>query len=209
MSNPLDATQFTLESAERIARVVRAAELGSPQARALTFDRIDYQRKQKVFRVCTFTGAWAIDSSKTVTFKNVTSTPNTVSAVNLFFPIGTAQTATLDCAIAKDGTAWYLIDVPMQTATAIFIGATTAGVVITSTATGISVSSTATASYVTDVSLSGSLNTSSCSITIGKTLATASKTFITSTATAVFIGATATAVRVSNTYTGTYLRLGY
>ena len=209
MSNPLDATQFTLESAERIARVVRAAELGSPQARALTFDRIDYQRKDKVFRVCTFTGAWQIGDSKIVTFRNVTATPNTASAVNLFFPIGTGHTSTMACAVAKDGTAWYLIDVPFQTATAVFIGTTSTGVVVTSTATGISVSSTASASYVTDISLSGSLNTSSCSITIGKTLTTASRTFITGTATAVFIGTTATSVRISDTYTGTYLRFGY
>jgi hypothetical protein len=227
MSNPLDATQFTLESAERIARVVRSAELGSPQARALTFDRVDAQRKERVFRVCTFTGSWPIGDSKTVTFRNVTSTPNTVSAVNLFFPIGTPQTSTLNCAVAKDGTAWYLSDVPMQTATAVFIKATQSGVVVTSTATGISVTSTArgisvgstaTISYVTDVSISAALNTSSCSISIGKSLTTASSTFVTGTATATFVTGTATAlfvtgtatsVQVSDTYTGTYLRFGY
>jgi hypothetical protein len=209
MSKPTDATQFTLESAERIARVVRAAELGSPEARALTFDRVDAQRKEKVFRVCTFTGSWAINSSKTVTFRNVTSTPNTVSAVNLFFPIGTPQTSTLNCAVAKDGTAWYLIDVPMQTATAIFIGSTQTGVAVTTTATGMSVSLTATMSYVTDIALSASLNTSSCSIIIGKTLTTASSTVLTGTATSVFVTGTATAVRVNDTYTGTYLRFGY
>jgi hypothetical protein len=208
MSNPLDATQFTLESAERIARVVRAAELGSPQARPLTFDSVP-QQPSKVFRICTFTGAWPIGDSKIVTFRNVTTTPNTASAVNLFFPIGTGQTSTMACAVAKDGTAWYLIDVPLQTATAVFIGTTSTGVIVTSTATGISVSSSATASYVTDIALSGSLNTSSCSITISKTLTTASRTFITGTATAVFIGATATTVQVRDTYTGTYLRIGY
>lgn len=227
MSTPGDPTQFTRESAERIARVVRAVELGSPQARALTFDRIDYQRKDKVFRVCTFTGAWSIGDSKTVTFRNVTTTPNTVSAVNLFFPIGTAQTSTLTCAVAKDGTAWYLIDVPMQTATAIFIKSTQSGVVVSSTATGIavtstaqgvSVGSTATISYITDVTISAALNTSSCSISIGKTLATASSmfvtgtataTFVTGTSTALFVTGTATSVQVSDTYTGTYIRFGY
>ena len=228
MSNPLDATQFTLESAERIARVVRAAELGSPQARALTFERVDAApRKEKVFRVCTFTGAWAIGDSKTVTFRNVTTTPNTVSAVNLFFPVGTGQASTLNCAVAKDGTAWYLIDVPMQTATAIFIKSTQSsvlvtgtatGIAVTSTARGISVGSTATISYVTDVNISASLNTSSCSISIGKSLTTASSTFVTGTATATFVSGTATAlfvtgtattVQVSDTYTGTYLRFGY
>jgi hypothetical protein len=189
MSKPQEPTQFTRESAERIARVVRAAELAVPQARPLTFDRIDPQRK--IFRVCTFTGSWAIGSAKTVTFRNVTNTPNTVSAVNLFFPISSAPTATINCAVAKDGTAWYLVDVPLQTATAVFIS---------STQTAIAITTIATSSYVTDVTLSASLNTSSCSITIGKTLTTASSTFVTSTA---------TAVRVNNTYTGTYLLFGY
>jgi hypothetical protein len=61
----------------------------------------------KVFRVCTYTGAWSIDTDKTVTFKGVTSTPNTVTARNIFSNL--SQTGTLNCAIAKDGTAWYLI----------------------------------------------------------------------------------------------------
>jgi hypothetical protein len=227
MTRPKDPTQFTQESAERIARVVRAAELAVPQARPLTFDRVDVVQKAKAFRVCTFTGAWSIDSAKTVTFRNVTSTPNTVSAYNLFFPVGTGQTSTLNCAVAKDGTAWYLIDVPMQTATAIFIRATQTGIAVTTTATGIAVTTTATGvsvgatstlSYVTDVTISASLNTSSCSISIGKTLATASSTFVTGTATATFVTGTSTAlfvtgiatsVQVSDTYTGTYLRFGY
>jgi len=65
----------------------------------------------KVFRVCTFTGAWSINATKTVTFKGVTATPNTVAATNLFAAItGTTVTSTFrNCAIAKDGTAWYLI----------------------------------------------------------------------------------------------------
>lgn len=62
----------------------------------------------KAFRVCTFTGAWAINAQKTVTFRGVTSTPNTASATNLFANI-TAATGTRNCAIAKDGTSWYLI----------------------------------------------------------------------------------------------------
>jgi hypothetical protein len=188
---PQDPTQFTRESAERVARVVRAAELAVPQARPLAFDRVDVVQNAKAFRVCTFTGAWSIDSAKTVTFRNVTTTPNTVSAVNLFFPIASAPTAAVNCAVARDGTAWYLIDVPMQAATAVFIGTTAAGVAITSTATS---------SYVSDVSISATLNTSSCSITIGKTLTTASSTFVTGTA---------TAVRVAESYTATYLRFGY
>lgn len=61
----------------------------------------------KVFRICTFTGAWSISASKTVTFKYQTNSPNTASAVNLFFDI--PDDGIKNCAIAKDGTAWHLI----------------------------------------------------------------------------------------------------
>lgn len=104
----LEPTQFTRESAERIANVVRAAELASPAARPLSFERVDTPQKQRLFRVCTFTGAWSINATKTVTFKNQTATPNTVAAVNLFAAI-TAASGSRNCAIGKDGTAWYLI----------------------------------------------------------------------------------------------------
>lgn len=60
------------------------------------------------FRICTFTGAWDKAASKTVNFRGVTATPNTVSAVNLFTDIK-AATGSKNCAVAKDGTAWYLI----------------------------------------------------------------------------------------------------
>jgi len=63
----------------------------------------------KVFRVCTFTGAWAINTDKTVTFRGVTATPNTVIATNLFSTVGGTASSTKNCAIARDGTAWYLI----------------------------------------------------------------------------------------------------
>jgi hypothetical protein len=122
----------------------------------------------KVFRICTFTGSWSINATKTVTFKNQTATPNTVSAVNLFFPFPAPASAT-DCAIAKEGTAWYLIDVPFEAATAVFVGAT---------------SST---SVMTDVTLSASLNTSACTISIGKTLVTSSVTIVSSTFTATLL----------------------
>ena len=182
-----DLTQFTIDSAQRIARVVRVVEDATPQARPLSFERIDALQKPKLFRVCTFTGAWAIGDTKTVTLKNQTNTPNTVSAVNLFLPVP-APNAVTDCAIAKDGTAWYLIDVPFETATAVFAG---------STSTGIVVSSTQSTSRVTDVTLSATLNTSNCTISIGKTLVTASTIFVTGTATSVF---------VQSTFTATFLR---
>jgi hypothetical protein len=204
--------------------VVRAAELASPAARPLSFERVDTPQKQRLFRVCTFTGAWSINDTKTVTFRNQTATPNTVAAVNLFFPFSAATNATTDCAIAKDGTAWYLIDVPFETATAIFVGSTASGIRVQSTATAVVVSSTATAvvlsgatnsSVLTDVTLSATLNTSNCTIAIGKTLVTASRMFVSgtssaavigSTATATVIGSTATSIFVQSTFTATFLR---
>lgn len=178
---------FTKPAAERIAKVVRAVEGGDRDAGPLTFGSRGVAGNPKTFRVCTFTGAWSINDTKTVTFKNQTATPNTVAAVNLFFPFPAPASAT-DCAIAKDGTAWYLIDVPFETATAVFAGSTTTGIVV---------SSTQSTSRVTDVTLSATLNTSNCTISIGKTLVTASTIFVTGTATSVF---------VQSTFTATFLR---
>lgn len=56
-------------------------------------------------RICTFTGAWSVNGSKTVTLRGATTT---FSAVNLFSNI-TVDCGLRNCAIAKNGTAWYLI----------------------------------------------------------------------------------------------------
>ena len=159
---------FTKPAAERIAKVVRAVEGGDRDAGPLTFGNRGVAGNPKAFRVCTFTGAWSINDTKAVAFKNQTATPNTVAAVNLFFPFSAASNATTDCAIAKEGTAWFLIDVPFETATAIFVGAT------------------ASTAVMRDVTLSASLNTSLCTISIGKTLVTTSITIVSSTFTATF-----------------------
>jgi hypothetical protein len=98
---------FTRGAADRIAKVVRTVERGDTSAEGLRFGRPAGGEGGKVFRICTFTGAWSIDATKTVTFKNQTTTPNTVSAVNLFWPVPNGDER--DCAIAKDGTAWYLL----------------------------------------------------------------------------------------------------
>ena len=98
---------FTRPAAERIAKVVRAVEGGDRDTPGIYFGSAPASQ-QKTFRVCTFTGAWSKNSTKTVTFKNQTSTPNTVSASNLFAAIA-APASTANCAIARDGTAWYLI----------------------------------------------------------------------------------------------------
>ena len=140
---------FSRPAAQRIAKAVRVIEAGDRSQPGLTFDHPMPGGGGKPFRVCTFTGAWSIGSSKTVTFKYQTATPNTASATNLFFPV--TSTAQLDCAIAKDGTAWFLIDVPFYTASA---------------------------SFITSISVTASLNTTTCAITVGTTASTATATFL-------------------------------
>ena len=105
MTTPRDAVQFTRESADRIAGVVRTLELTPARGAALNFDAMPPSANRKVFRVCTFTGAWAINGTKTVTLRGVTAT---LSAVNLFSDVS-VNCGTRNCAVARDGTAWYLI----------------------------------------------------------------------------------------------------
>ena len=100
---------FSRPAAQRIAKAVRVIEAGNRSQPGLTFDHPMPGGGGKVFRVCTFTGTWSKNSSKTVTFKSTTSTPNTAVAHNIFVAVGTTATGTRNCAIAKDGTAWYLI----------------------------------------------------------------------------------------------------
>jgi len=104
-----DRISFTRPAVARIANVVRTVENARTPGDALAFDAVMQQRR--VFRVCTFTGTWSIDSEKTLKFYNITSTPNTVSAFNIFADIagGTSSACLTSCGIAKSGTAWYLI----------------------------------------------------------------------------------------------------
>ena len=107
---------FTKPAAERIARVVREVEGGDRDGAPLTFGARVGEANAKVFRVCTFTGAWSIGASKTVAFRGVTTTPNTVAAQNIFVSLPDRGTA--NCGIAKDGTAWHLVAWSPMTATA-------------------------------------------------------------------------------------------
>jgi hypothetical protein len=54
--------------------------------------------------MATFTGAWPINSAKTVTLQGSTAT---LVAINRFFDH--PDVGTRSCAVAKDGTAWNLI----------------------------------------------------------------------------------------------------
>lgn len=168
---PTDRFTFTRRSVERIQKVVAHVEGGDRNSEGITFRKGATPAASdsvKVFRVCTFTGAWSINASKTVTFKYQTTTPNTVTALNLFFPVPT-PTGSVDCAIARDGTSWFLVDVPMETATAVFASATQS------------------VSVVTGITVSATLNTSNCNITVSVTQATSAITMLTSTFTASFV----------------------
>lgn len=99
---------FTKDAASRIGRVVRTVEAGNRDLGPLEFGPRVGGASGKVFRVCTFTGDWSINTPKVVSFRNQTTTPNTAVAVNLFANI-TGSSTVRPCAIAKDGTAWYLI----------------------------------------------------------------------------------------------------
>ncbi len=203
----MERVSFTPRSAQRIARVVRAVENARPPGVALEFRAQFINANKTVFRLATFTGAWSIGSAKTVTFKNRTSTPNTVSATNLFFPITSTAAGNRDCAVAKDGTAWYLIDAKMATASAIFVTSTVAGTSITEVQSRTFVSATTSQSVVTDIAISASLNTSNCTITIGKTASTTSISVASGVSTGMFVTGTATAVFVFGTATASYLTL--
>jgi hypothetical protein len=104
---PLSATQFTRESAERIARVVRRAETTPSAGVPLSFGSQLTGREKKSVRIGTFTGAWPINTPKTVTFKYVTETPNTALVTNLVFGLNPAGSC--DVSIAREGTSWFLL----------------------------------------------------------------------------------------------------
>lgn len=100
-----DRVTFTRSAAERIADAVREIERGDRDAVPYAPSPRLSPDLGKVFRICTFTGAWAIGTQKTVTFKSMTS--KTASASNLFWPVPDGPQR--DCAIGKEGTAWYLL----------------------------------------------------------------------------------------------------
>jgi len=100
--------KFTRPAAQRIAEAVRKVEGGNRDQPPFGFEHPQVASVAKVFRVCTFTGAWSKNTDKTVTFKYQTSTPNTAAASNLFADLGAAESSR-NCAIAREGTAWYLI----------------------------------------------------------------------------------------------------
>ena len=100
---------FTRPAADRIAKVVRIVEAGDRDGAGLYFGVRQTGKTDKQVRMATFTGAWSIGSQKTVTYKYQSSTPNTVNATNLFWPLNDDNPEPRDCSIGRDGTAWFLL----------------------------------------------------------------------------------------------------
>jgi hypothetical protein len=164
---PADAVQFTRESAERVARVVRQAELTPAAASPLTFDRRLSDRHPKQVRAATFSGAWPTGSTKTVTFKYAPTA--TASVINLSWPITLSGYLNEDCLVGREGTSWWLVVPVLQTATAVFVTQTQDGTNLVS------------------IAIAATLNTNTCGITVSQTPSTARITLITATATSAYL----------------------
>lgn len=192
---PFDAVQFTRESAERIAGVVRAAETAAPSASPLTFDRRFPERIPKMVRAATFTGSWAIGDSKTVTFKYAPTATQAVT--NLSWPITHNHTVAENCIVGKEGTSWWLVVPVLERRTAVFV-TQTIGQSIVYAVTPL----TANLTYLSNVNVTASLNTQSCAITVGVTKSEATATAIVGIVTGI-----TTSKVILTSETSTYLRL--
>ncbi|MBM4021288.1 MAG: hypothetical protein FJ284_03440 [Planctomycetes bacterium] len=214
-TDPLNPTQFTRESAERIARVVRAAETTGPKASPLSFDKRFNDRFPKQIRAALFSGSWPIGNSKVVSFAYAPY--GTVVATNLSWPIAAAGYSNEDCLIGREGNTWRLlvprlevVSVPTyqtaagyvatQTASGVFAtaGQTSVATIVSSTATrsfvtGVS-RSTATIDYLTGVTVEAVLNTTDCTIAVVTNPTTASRSVVTGLST------TGTSITVANSF---------
>lgn len=99
--------QFTQESAQRIARVVRGVETSVAPSSPLTFEPFFPPKKGGGgVLICLFSGGWPKGQTKVVTLLNDTTT---ATAYNVFGNIGTSASLVRHCAIAKYQTAFYMI----------------------------------------------------------------------------------------------------
>lgn len=161
-------TFFDAESALRISNAVRKVEIGDRSEAPLQFDTVPPPQQRKTFRIATFSGSWSPNSTKTV---QIVSTGQTVQALNRTFPLfGVPGHLQIACSIARDGTAWHLVDVGKNQT----FGHLLAG-------------GFATRTVVTDMLIAATLNTTNCAITVTKTPVTATVTIVFSTYTASFL----------------------
>lgn len=107
-----DRVVFDSGSAERIARVVRQVESGNRDTSyAPPPPRMSSRGGEKIFRMASFTGAWSINSFKTVT---VINSSQTLNVNNILFPVPELSDSTSSptyCAVAKDRSTWHLVNI--------------------------------------------------------------------------------------------------
>jgi hypothetical protein len=114
MSDRYVLTGGLLNKLRDTVRTVDGMTGGEEEPTRVTFSEAAYANRP--IRIGTFgTAAWSINSSNTVTLTNVGVTGYTVLATNVFGSLP-AGGATQNCAVAKDGTAWYLIQPFLNTA---------------------------------------------------------------------------------------------
>lgn len=96
---PRDPVQFTRESAERIGRVVRAAETTPPAASPLRFE--DPPPAEFRLKLATFTGSWETGTYKTVTLSGSTNTASVFNWCNAVDASGLSSSVTQTVIFAK------------------------------------------------------------------------------------------------------------
>ena len=192
---PFDAVQFTRESAERIAGVVRQAELTPAAASPLTFDKRFTDKVPKQVRAATFSGAWPIGSVKTVTLKYQPTA--FVNAVNLTWPITLGTYVNEDCVVGREGTNWWLVAPVLESRNAVFVSVTKSDEYVYKVEVVQD-----TLNYLSDVAFTATLNTADCSISVNTAKTSASKDFVASIA-----PGKKTAVFIVDSYTSAFLRV--
>jgi hypothetical protein len=206
----VERVSFTRPAAERIGKAVRQVEAGKRDLAPIQWGpRGVGGGSAKVFRVGSYTGDWSVDTAKVVTFRNVTTTPNTVHAINLLIslPAGTDTSSSRICNIAKDGTDWYLVSFRAVAETAVFARQTQTITYVGASSTHSITFATPGSSVAVVTNIAAALNTANCAINITQTTASVQVVGATQTAAVVSTAALQTAAIVSQTYTATYIRL--
>lgn len=98
--------QFTRESAERVANVVRTAEVTPSPASPLTFGNRFQQRSSRQVRLVSFTGQWNKDTFKIVSFADGTTT----NAANVFYTVYPQSPQPTMCMVEKEPDGWYFVN---------------------------------------------------------------------------------------------------
>jgi hypothetical protein len=185
---------FDPNAAIRIYNAVRKVEAGDRDQKPLTFERV-IEQNPKTFKLCRFSGAWPIGSSKVVSVNG--NTAATLSVSNLYFPI-TATISESFCSVSKAQGSWLLVSVPLQTATAVSVTSTATALVVTSVSTSTAKVVTGVTGATTEVviGVSAVLDTVTCDIDVTLTKASVNGLSSVSTATITFVSSVATATSV-------------